>query len=68
MIEWNSALPRMEYDVRVGFMRVRVQGINRDDAIKKARTQLCREMPRMWDVIHQLADARFEVTCREQHQ
>lgn len=65
MIKLNASLPKKEYDVQVGLMRVRVKGMHRDDAIHNARLQLCREMPRMWDVIHELADARFEVICRE---
>ena len=62
MIEWNSAMPQLEYEVQVGFMRVEVLGTSREDAIQKARKKLCQEMPRMWDVIHQLADSRFDVT------
>ena len=65
MIEWNSAVPKREYDVQVGLMRVQVLGTNPQDAIKNARSKMCRELPRMWDVIHGLADSRFEVTPRE---
>ena len=53
MIEWNSAAPKLEYEVRVGFMRVDVRGTSQADAIKKARERLCAELPRMWDVISQ---------------
>ena len=63
MIEWNSSAPRLDFEVQVGLMRVMVKGVNQQDAIKSARKQLSRDMPRMWDVIHGLADARFEVTC-----
>lgn len=64
MIEWNSAAPKLDYEVRVGFMRVEVRGVNQAEAIRNARQKLCAELPRMWDVIHALADSRFEVTCR----
>ena len=64
MIEWNSAAPKLDYEVQVGFMRVEVKGINQGDAIRNARQRLCAELPRMWDVIQGLADSRFEVTCR----
>jgi hypothetical protein len=64
MIKWNSARPLLEYEVRVGHMRVIVNGISRDDAITNARRRLSREMPRMWDVIHGLAATSFDVTCQ----
>ena len=63
MIEWNASKPLSDYEVRVGHMRVVVQGGSRDDAISQARRELSRELPRMWDVIHALAAHRFEV-CR----
>lgn len=66
MIEWNKSRPSLEYEVSVGHMRVIVDGTSREDAICKARKQLSSDMPRMWDVIHNLAPNRFEVTCRTQ--
>ncbi len=61
MIEWNAAKPLSEYEVRVGHMRVIVQGGSREDAISQARRALSLEMPRMWDVIHSMATNRFNV-------
>ena len=61
MIDWNAATPLLEYEVRVGHMRVIVRGGSDEDAISQARRELSREMPRMWDVIHTLATNRFEV-------
>ena len=49
------------YDVNVGFARVRVEAESPDAAIDVARQALCREMPRMWDVIWKLAAQRFVV-------
>jgi len=63
MIEWNASRPLLEYEVRVGHIRVIVNGGSREDAIVQARRKMSREMPRMWDVIHALASSRFNV-CR----
>ena len=63
MIEWNASKPLLNYEVRVGHMRVIVRGGSHEDAISQARRELSRELPRMWDVIHALAANRFEV-CR----
>lgn len=63
MIEWNSQKPKLEYEVTVGYMQVTVRGATQQEAIQQARTQMCREMPRLWDVIHGLAESRFTVTC-----
>ena len=61
MIEGDFAQPAEDYEVRVGYLFVRVQGENRAAAIRRARQRLCHEMPRMWDVIQGLADSKFEV-------
>lgn len=63
MIEWNSQKPRLEYEVTVGHMQVTVRGATEQEAIQQARTELCRDLPRLWDVIHGLADHRFSVHC-----
>ena len=63
MIEWNSQKPKLEYEVTVGHMQVTVRGSTQQEAIQQARTKLCHEMPRLWDVIHGLAESRFSVTC-----
>ena len=49
------------YSVQVGFASVTVEGQTHSDAIQAARRQLCLEMPRMWDVIQNLEDDRFQV-------
>ena len=67
MIEWNSSKPQLEFEVKVGHMRVVVRGTTQDEAISNARMQLCRDMPRMWDVIHGLDASRFDVTCRNEN-
>ena len=67
MIEWNSARPQLEFEVKVGHMSVVVRGTTHDEAISNARMQLSRDMPRMWDVIHGLENSRFDVTCRSEN-
>jgi hypothetical protein len=67
MIEWNSSRPQLEFEVKVGHTRVVVQGATQEEAISNARKQLSREMPRMWDVIHNLDTSRFDVTCRNEN-
>lgn len=51
--------------VRVGLTTVTVSGDSRADAIRQARRKLCREMPRMWDVIQSLDESRFQVKSVE---
>lgn len=53
--------PLTTYRVQVGHTSTTVQGRSRDEAIQAARRALCREMPRMWDVIHKLEDDQFVV-------
>ncbi len=65
MIEWNSARPQMQFEVRVGLMRVVVRGTTHEEAITNARTQLSRDLPRMWDIIYGLDDSRFDVSLVE---
>ncbi|MCO6454599.1 MAG: hypothetical protein J5I93_04790 [Pirellulaceae bacterium] len=50
------------YLVRVGHAEVRVEGQSEQDALRRARRQLCEEMPRLWDVIQSLDDSRFQIT------
>ena len=59
----NDGIPSRHqmYRVSIGHSSVTVSGTSRDDAIRAARRQLSQEMPRMWDVIHQLNDNRFDV-------
>ena len=62
MISHNGRPPRHQtYRVKIGHSSVIVDGTSREDAIRAARRQLSRELPRLWDVIHQLDDNRFDV-------
>lgn len=47
------------YEVIVGHARVRVESGTIVDAIARARQQLCREMPWLWDVIQALDVRQF---------
>lgn len=49
------------YSVRVGLRQVEVNGHSREEAILRAREQLCADMPRMWDVIQTLAVNKFQI-------
>jgi len=49
------------FDVQVGFARITVNSGSVAEAIAEARRQLSLEMPRFWDVIFRLDDARFVV-------
>lgn len=54
-----------QYRVQLGLNRVTVASRNEHEAILAARRLLCRELPRMWDVIAQLEPHRFAVECLE---
>ena len=49
------------YSIRVGFRKMEVRGSTREEAIQRAREQLCQDMPRMWDVIQALEVSKFEI-------
>lgn len=49
------------YEVVVGHTRIRVRGQDRWDAMRQARSQLCLENPRLWDVIQALEIKCFEI-------
>lgn len=53
--------PVQDYEVCVGHFTVKVEGRSKEDAIIAARKRLCRELPRMWDVIQSLEHERFQV-------
>lgn len=50
-----------KYQVSVGHASVIVQSDSPTEAIRAAREKLCRDFPRLWDVIAKLADSRFQV-------
>jgi len=49
------------FQVRLGHATVLVEGLTEQQAIRRARRQLCRDMPRMWDVIQGLDAGQFDV-------
>lgn len=51
-----------EFRVVVGHWDLRIQAMNAQSAIDEAKRTLCRQLPRLWDVIHTLAPDRFSVT------
>jgi hypothetical protein len=60
------SLPRendlKRYEIKLGHNRVTVQGRDVDEAIRHARAQLCRDFPRLWDVIQSMESSRFLAT------
>ncbi len=50
------------YQVSVGHASVTVHGRDSREAVEAARTRLCDDMPRMWDVIRTLDPGRFKIT------
>ncbi len=50
------------FDIKVGHLRLTVEGESRDEALRLAREQLCTQMPRLWDVITTMSDDRFEIS------
>ena len=60
MIEWNSARPQLEFEVKVGHLSVVVawHESGRGDH-ERSRMKLSRDMPRMWDIIHGLESSKF---------
>jgi hypothetical protein len=49
------------YLVRVGHLEMRVKARDVEGAIRIARLQMARELPRLYDVIRELAASRFRV-------
>jgi hypothetical protein len=47
--------------VRVGHWEVRLKARNGVEAIRLARLQMARELPRLYDVIRSLTESRFDV-------
>jgi len=50
-----------KYQVRVGHSEVHVEADSQEDAIRRARQELKKEMPRLYDVLHRMEDAQFLV-------
>jgi hypothetical protein len=49
------------FRVRVGHWEVCVRAADADEAIRIARRQMARDLPRLYDVIRALTAARFQV-------
>ena len=47
--------------VRVGHWQVRLKARDGEEAIRLARLQMARELPRLYDVIRELTESRFQV-------
>ncbi|QDU95500.1 hypothetical protein [Lignipirellula cremea] len=62
MVKPEPAPQIISFRVQVGHTAVTVNGDSREAAIAAARTQLCDELPRLWDVILHLDADRFQVT------
>ena len=50
-----------QFIIRVGHWEVRLNAHDSDEAVRLARLQMARELPRLYDVIRELTPARFEV-------
>jgi hypothetical protein len=57
----TSHRPLGLYLVRVGHWEVRLKAPDDGEAIRLARLQMARELPRLYDVIRALTVSRFEV-------
>lgn len=59
-LEPNS-LPLHRFLVCVGHNQVTVVCQNAAEAVDRAKRQLRRDFPRLWDVINSLSDSKFDV-------
>jgi hypothetical protein len=53
--------PLKSYRVRVGHWEIHIQAHDAEEAIAIARRHLARDLPRLYDIIRNLAAARFQV-------
>lgn len=51
----------ISYRVRVGHHKFRVKARDAAEAVLLARRQLARELPRLYDIIRDLEESRFQV-------
>ena len=65
MRDFVNNLKQSLYRVRLGHNEVTVTGSSQDDALQKAKDELCRDMPRLWDVIDKLDPSRFVIVVAE---
>lgn len=57
----HTELRSQRYRVRVGHLEVTVYGRSTQEAIRLARKELSRQLPRLWDVLHRIGDQQFRV-------
>jgi hypothetical protein len=57
----QKKLHENRYRVEIGHTSVTVEGETVQEALSAARIRLCRELPRLWDVIQSLEDHCFRV-------
>ena len=50
-----------EYRVEIGHISLAIQCSSPEEAIRLARTRLCLELPRLWDIIRTMDASRFKV-------
>jgi hypothetical protein len=57
----TNGKPLEVFLVRVGLWEVRLKARDGEEAIRLARLQMARELPRLYDVIRELTESRFQV-------
>ena len=57
----NEEIPTKKFCVKLGFSRVTVECISKEEAIGLARKELSDDMPRLTDVIMTTDEKRFQV-------
>jgi hypothetical protein len=50
-----------KYRVKLGLFEFEIECRSKDEAIRLARTKLSDDMPRLYDVIHDIEDPEFQV-------
>jgi hypothetical protein len=56
----NHQTPKV-FLVRVGHWEVRLKARDGEEAVRLARLQMARDLPRLYDVIRELTESRFQV-------
>jgi hypothetical protein len=52
-----------QFQVQLGHLKVIVEALDAEDAVRRARNRFCQDHPRLWDIITRLEAHRFEVAC-----
>jgi hypothetical protein len=53
--------PLHSFLIRVGHWEVRLKAHDAGEAVRLARLQMARDLPRLYDVIRELTESRFQV-------